>query len=150
LISLDIELTVSGIVIIQLTVPQDIKARLPNPLLLPSIHTIYEYMIKELDKNDEEIIPEPHHKMIRIFVHGKESGVFVELAVWSDELVENVRRMILEKVPGMYLLMRHGNVLKDGDTLITCGIHDGNQIQAWDSIFKNISLVEGNYAIFRL
>jgi hypothetical protein len=90
--------------------------------------------------DDEEIKP---HKMITLNIYAVLSGSTFELAVWSDELVDNVRRMILERLPGMYRLIYCGYEMKDGDTLIDCDIRDGCQIRAMDSIFKNISKIEG-------
>jgi hypothetical protein len=84
--------------------------------------------------------------LIQIVVQGDVTEESVKLNVSPNELVENIRKIVLQKLPNVYRLS-NGRELIDGDTLSDYYIRDGAEIYAYEYIFKNVSKIHGIYSL---
>jgi hypothetical protein len=83
---------------------------------------------------------------IRIAIQGDVTEESVKLNVSPNELVENIRIIVLQKLPNVYRLS-NGRELIDGNTLSDYYIRDGAEIYAYEYIFKNVSKIHGIYSL---
>jgi hypothetical protein len=114
------------------TVDQSIKITTPQssfPPILPSTRT-------------------PSHQfasdMIEICFSGNSSGESIKLIVASNELIENVKKLLLIKFPAIYRLSYQGLELENGKAMRFYGIEEGSEIQVSECIFKNVSRTKGS------